>query len=169
MLVGVFNRASLVGLLAPTPRALLAAAVAGVEFTRPLAAVFGVAVCAALLFIAPVFIFPPRLAIAEFAFVLVLAMVAWLALVKFAGRIPVCPLAVTTPRFAADAGGTPCVCGELPPSTDDLVGFTLTLLSAVPLLKADAGTAPPTRFTAAPLVNAELGAPVTAPGVLRNP
>jgi hypothetical protein len=78
-------------------------------------------------------------------------------------------LALTTLRLNAEAGGTPRVCGVFPPSTDCFVGFTLTPLNIVPLPSCEAGTAPPTRLIAAPEVNAEEGAAVTAPGVLRKP
>ena len=105
MLVGVLMRASVVvlpvpivrpallpaavALFAPTVRpAVLPAAIVGAEFMRPLAAVSGIAVCAALLFTAPAFMLPPRAVMAEFAFAFVLAIVAWLALFRFAGRMP---------------------------------------------------------------------------------
>jgi len=68
---------------------------------------------------------------------------------------------VTTLRLFADAGGTPVVRGVCPPRTDDFVGLTLAVLMTWPLPIAEAGTAPPTLLTAAPEVNADLGAEVT--------
>lgn len=76
---------------------------------------------------------------------------------------------VTTLRFVAEAGGMPRVAGVCPPRTDCLVGDTSAPLTSCPLPSADFGTTVPTRLIAAPEVNADLGAAVTAPAALRKP
>ena len=74
---------------------------------------------------------------------------------------------VTTPRFVADAGGTTRV-GALP-AENRLPGRASHRCCACnwPLPRLALGTAMPTLLIAAPEVNADLGAAVTAPGMLR--
>jgi len=51
--------------------------------------------------------------------------------------------------------------GVCPPSTEDRVGLTLAVFIICAFFSAEAGTAPPTLFTAAPEVNAARDADVT--------
>src|SRR5580698_1389244 len=105
------------------------------------------------------------------AFMLPCCAVAWLAVSRFAGLLKLLApprLAVTTLRLKAEAGGVLCACAA-PPITDWRVGVAFTPLNTLPLPSAEAGTAPPARLIAAPEVNADFGAAVTAPAVLRKP
>lgn len=67
---------------------------------------------------------------------------------------------VTTERLAV-VRGTPVVRGVCPPRTEDRVGLTLAVFIMCAFFSAEAGTAPPTLFTAAPEVNAARDAEVT--------